>query len=161
LIRAATKLTAPIGQQPTSFAIVSDRLLIDGQQLPLAMIAMVENYRSFERKRKSTFVWFVSTISTLDNLVLPSGAVVPKALGAAALDVARVRSYLLALEGRVTLHASPEGGQRLLDFYDKQGMSRWKPFFPRISWFRKNDGRYFFYTVDAAAKAHGKMDVYR
>lgn len=47
----------------------------------------------------------------------------PKRLGAISLDIAVIHSLNWRLKDRTALHATIEGGDQLLEWYTKQGMS--------------------------------------
>ncbi len=85
-------------------------------------------------------------------------------LTAAALDVAVVVSLRGAAQGRLWLHAAPEGGGRLLEWYQARGLERVPRTTilpgPRIGT-RHNDGRYFRLTEESAKTVMHSLDEYR
>jgi hypothetical protein len=110
---------------------------------------------------QSDFVWF---ISAGDSGVLTKelGVSDPPSLGRVLLDCAVVVSENAGFGGRIGLHAAPQGGQRLLDFYVKCGLTN----LPKAAGLppavtRRNDGRFFFAGAAAAAGLAALLDADR
>ena len=90
---------------------------------------------------------------------------IPKQLGTIALDVAVTHSLNRRRLGRVALHSDPEGGERLLAWYQKRGMtilprSKRLPPGPRRL-VKPSDGHYCYYTVPDAVEASRDLDHLR
>jgi len=107
---------------------------------------------------QSNFLWF---ISAGDSAVLTKELEVsdPPSLGRVLLDCAVVLSENSGFGGRIGLHAARQGGQRLLDFYVKCGLanlSQGTDLPPLVT--RKNDGRFFYAGVSAAARLAALLD---
>lgn len=129
--------------------------------LPCVMVALVERYQALDDNRRScVFLWYLST-APAPLLSRFLGGPAPKLLGQAGLDIGRTRSFLLEYEGRVGLHADPGGGDPLLDWYERQGMTRLPATAPAVSVVRPNDGRYFYYTPERARQTHAQLDHLR
>ena len=89
----------------------------------------------------------------------------PKRLGTIALDVAVTHSLNKHRFGRTALYAEEAGGSILLGWYRKRGMSvlpanqRLPPGPRRL--FKPSDGRYCYFTVEAALKSSRTLDYLR
>jgi hypothetical protein len=85
-------------------------------------------------------------------------------LTAAALDIAVTVSLNGAARGRLWLHAAPEGGRRLMQWYENQGLEHVDGDAtlpgPRLGG-RQNDGRYFQLTPATAAAFSDRLQAYR
>jgi hypothetical protein len=135
--------------------------------MPAGMLLLIESYpwlaprpwdrfRRRLRRQRSTFTWFLSSAphSRLRELGVPE----PPQLGAVLIDTALVASVNHGHEGRMWLHAAPDGGQKLFDFYDLEcGLGHVNPGFrvPSIThpvYGLPSDGRHFFATHRIAKK---------
>jgi hypothetical protein len=102
--------------------------------IPAGMLLLIESYpwwapspwRRLAFWRTNTYVrcsftWFLSTAprDTLIDLGVPE----PPSLGRVLIDTALVTSVALGHGGRMWLHASPIGGERLSDFYRTAGLA--------------------------------------
>ncbi len=86
---------------------------------PIGMVSILETERwPEEPSLPAVFAWYLTGAPA--SAVLAHGA--PKLLMAAALDVAVTVSLNGPSEGRLWLHASPEGGQKLVDWYAARGL---------------------------------------
>ena len=128
---------------------------------PLAMVSVLETERWIWNHRQSAlFLWYLTGA--------PAAAVAsrrsPKLVTAAAFDLALTVSLNSRANGRLWLHAAPEGGTRLLDWYEAKGLER-VPLGTRLPGpkfsERINDGRYFYVTADNAGVVSDSMKEYR
>jgi len=124
------------------------------------MSILIDDYPhlDIEDPSQSNFVWF---ISAGDSGVLSKefGVSDPPSLGRALLDCAIVLSENAGFDGRIGLHSAPQGGQRLLDFYVKCGLTNLpKEASLPVSVTRRNDGRFFCAGVSAAAALAAILD---
>jgi hypothetical protein len=151
-------------QDPAAFAICLKSFRC-GQYsfLPCAMVLMVRRYAAFDGSpAPAGYVWFLSTAPREALRPHLPDADVPKALGQAALDVAITESFFAGRSGRIGLHAAAEGGDRLLDWYVQgRKMQRFPAAKPMPTVARVNDGRYLFYTAQAAYAASKALDSFR
>lgn len=141
-----------------------------GHLIPCALVQLVGRYPALDaRGRRGGFVWYLSTAPEAALLGFEGSQLtadrLPKRLGQIALDVAVTHSLNHRRRGRVALHADDAGGERLLEWYLAQGMSRYPeerriPFGPRRL-FVPNDGRYCFFSVPAAVEASRRLDELR
>lgn len=120
------------------------QLCLAKDDFPLAMVALLERERWIGRERlPAVYLWYLSGAPAA--AVAARGAR-PKMITAAALDIALTVSMNGPARGRLWLHAAPEGGQKLMDWYRARGLENVPPGIklpgPRISE-RINDGRYF------------------
>lgn len=138
--------------------------------VPCALLTLVGRMRALDDHRKrSAFVWFLTTApeAALRRLESPPMGRddVPKRLGTIALDVAVTHSFNTGRRGLVALHAAPEGGERLLAWYRKQGMTALQEGKRLPRGFRRliapNDGRYCYFTKRAAEQASRRLDDLR
>ncbi len=141
-----------------------------GQFIPCALVLLLGRDRALDNHaKKSTFTWYLTTAPDAALLAVEDYDLdadhLPKRLGTIALDVCVTHSLNHVARGRVSLHSDPEGGDRLLGWYEKRGMTvlprgRRLPAGPRRL-FKPSDGHYCYYTVDAAAKASRELDSLR
>ena len=90
---------------------------------------------------------------------------IPKRLGTITLDAAVTHALNKHRRGRTALYADEAGGDVLLKWYQRQGMSvlpadERLPPSPR-RWIKPSDGRYCYYTVEAALEASRALDSLR
>lgn len=96
--------------------------------IPCALIQLIGKFPYFiDQKKKSVFVWYLSVapkkaLTSLEDVKLNADEL-PKRLGAISLDIAVIHSLNWRLKDRTALHATIEGGDQLLEWYTKQGMS--------------------------------------
>jgi hypothetical protein len=128
---------------------------------PLGMVAMLENERWIaDRRRSASYVWYLSGAPASAF----AGREAPKLVTAATLDMALTMSLNGPADGRLWLHAAPEGGDRLLEWYQNRGLEQ----VPQITRLpgpavrpRRNDGRYFRLTPSQARVVSAGMNEYR
>lgn len=123
---------------------------------PLAMVVLLADERwPLDHSQPAVFAWYLSGA--------PSEAVQsigePKCLMRAAMDVALTVSLNGKADGRLWLHAAPEGGRRLLEWYAGFGLQPISknirlPAFP----IRQNDGGYFMTDPSLARRLSCTMD---
>ncbi len=138
--------------------------------IPCALVQLLGRFPALNaHKRKSVFVWFLSTapdealLSIKDHPIAENR--LPKRLGTIALDVAVTHSLNKHRRGRTALYAEESGGNVLLEWYQKKGMSllpadQRLPLVPRRL-FKPSDGRYCYFTVDAALESSRALDSLR
>lgn len=137
------------------------QLCIEDDGFPLAMVALLERERWIaDQKVAAVYLWYL--------VGAPAAAVEshgrPKLLTAAALDIAVTVSLNGGARGHLWLHAAPEGGQRLLDWYEARGLERVPVGYslPRARLVpRPNDGRYFWLRPERSVVASELMKAYR
>ncbi|MDR3523271.1 MAG: hypothetical protein P4L66_04130 [Acetobacteraceae bacterium] len=128
---------------------------------PLAMISLLETERHpVDHSQTSVFAWYLAGAPS--SAVEAQGS--PKLLMSAALDVAITVSLNGPARGQLWLHAAPEGGQRLMDWYAKQSLvpiARNVRLPGSLVAPRRNDGRYFQLDPGDALRVSSRMDKYR
>jgi len=141
-----------------------------GHFIPCALVKLLGRYPALNApKKKSAFVWFMSTapdeaLLTIEGHPLSADRL-PKRLGSIALDTAVTHSFNKKHLGRTALYADEDGGEALLEWYEGRGMTtlpadRRLPRSPRRL-IKPSDGRYCYYTVDAALEASRSLDPLR
>jgi len=137
------------------------QLCLAADDFPVAMVALLENERWIEdHSQPAVYLWYLAGAPAAAF----TGRDAPKLLTAAALDIAVTVSLNGPPNGRLWLHAAPEGGASLLNWYAARGLERMprktKLPGPRLSP-RVNDGRYFVLTPEAAVLASDAMSEYK
>lgn len=138
--------------------------------IPCALVQLLGRFPALDAPRsKSAFVWFLSTapdeaLLTIEDHPLAEDRI-PKRLGTITLDVAVTHSLNKRRWGRTALYADKDGGEVLLEWYQRQGMSvlpedRRLPPSPRRL-IKPSDGRYCYFTVEAALEASRALDSLR
>ena len=88
----------------------------------------------------------------------------PRRIGHALVDTVVTRAFQQGLEGRVVMHAHPDGGDALAAWcagaLRMHGHAQTEPL-PRAAVYGRNDGRWFFYTTAAAAHFSRAFDKHR
>lgn len=140
------------------------------QYIPCALVLLLGRDRALDNNNKrSTFTWYLSTAPDEALLSIKQYRLeqsqLPKRLGSIALDIGVTHSLNHVARGRVSLHSDVGGGEHLLGWYQKRGMSvlpegQRLPRGPRRL-FKPSDGHYCYYTLDAAAKASHELDALR
>ena len=140
------------------------------QFIPCALVLLLGRDRALDdHARRSTFTWYLSTapdaaLLTIDDYALEQGQL-PKRLGSIALDVGVTHSLNHVARGRLSLHSDPAGGDRLLGWYRKRGMTvlpegkRLPPGARRLV--KPSDGHYCYYTIADAVAASRSLDELR
>jgi hypothetical protein len=128
---------------------------------PLGMVALLENERSIgSEKQSAVYLWYLTGAPKAAVSHLGS----PKLLTVAALDIAVTISLNGAAQGRLWLHAAPEGGVELMDWYRNLQLEQVAPGEglpqPSVN-IRKNDGRYFRFDINSALQFSQKLDRFR
>jgi hypothetical protein len=137
------------------------QLCLAADDFPLAMISLLENERWIgDHSQSAVYLWYLAGAPA--KAVERCGK--PKLLTAAALDIAVSVSLNGPAQGRLWLHAAPEGGDTLVNWYHSRGLEAVPKNSslpgPRLSE-RINDGRYFRLTPTTARVASSMMDGYR
>lgn len=138
--------------------------------VPCALVQLLGRVPALDdHDRESVFVWFLSTapdeaLTTIADHAIP-GDRVPQRLGSIALDVAVTHSLNHRRLGRTALYADERGGDVLLQWYRRRGMTvlpdeEKLPPGPRRL-LKPSDGRYCYYTVPAAIQASEELDPLR
>lgn len=141
-----------------------------GRFIPCALVQLLGRIPALDdHDRESGFVWFLSTapdeaLLTIEDYPMTAERL-PKRLGAITLDVAVTHSLNHRRLGRVALYADKDGGETLLQWYHRRGMTvlpadHKLPSGPRRL-IKPSDGRYCFYTVPAAIEASRSLDPLR
>ena len=135
----------------------------NGQFVRAGMSILIESYPHLDVQdlSDSCFVWF---ISAGDSAVLQRRWRLsdPPSLGRVLLDSPVVLSQNSGWGGRIGLHAAPQGGQRLIDFYVKSQLVQLPPSAalpPPVT--RRNDGRFFFANPTVAETSAARLDADR
>jgi hypothetical protein len=131
------------------------------------MSLLVETYADLADSRlESVFLWY---LSPAPEEFFRSGrgrlaGAVPKALMAIGMDMAITHSYNIMKRGRVGLHAAPEGGRALVDWYkdpERGGMIVIPKHQSLAGGWRRNDGRYFYHDEATAFAVSRRLDSLR
>lgn len=135
----------------------------DGNAFPLGQVLLANGYAyPPDRRLPCIFLWFLAGAPA--EAVRAAGVEPCKAVLAALVDVAVQFSYIRGFDGRVCLHASPQGTEAqkadLFERYKRAGLKVWKGGW-FAGWFRPNDGRYFVADENTAREMTLKLDVYR
>ena len=138
--------------------------------IPCALIQLLGRFPALDApKGKSAFVWFMSTAPDEALLTIEDRPFledrIPKRLGTITLDVAVTHSINKHRWGRTALYADEDGGDVLLEWYQRQGMSvlpadQRLPRSPRRL-IKPSDGRYCYFTVEAALESSRALDSLR
>lgn len=138
--------------------------------IPCALVQLLGRIPALDdHARESAFVWFLSTAPDAALTSIEEHPVsedhLPRRLGTIALDVAVTESLNERRLGRTALYADERGGDALLSWYRKRGMtvlpeSEALPPGPRRL-LKPSDGRYCYYTVSKAIEASKSLDPLR
>ena len=138
--------------------------------IPCALVQLLGRVPALDdHDREGAFVWFLSTapdeaLTTIEGHPIPEDRI-PRRLGSIALDVAVTHSLNERRLGRTALYADERGGDVLLQWYQRQGMTvlpdedKLPPGPRRL--LKPSDGRYCYYTVPAAIAASKELDPLR
>lgn len=137
------------------------QLCLAADDFPVGMLALLENERWIgDHTQSAVYVWYLAGAPAA--AVADRGA--PKWLTTAMLDVAVAVGLNGAAQGRLWLHAAPEGGTPLLDWYRGRGLEQVSGDVilpgPRLAE-RVNDGRYFRLTRSLSEAFCSRLDGYR
>ncbi len=154
----------PVGYTVGILASKTDRFI------PCALLQLLGRFPALDAPRgKSVFAWFLSTAPDEALLTINDHPIaadrIPKRLGTITLDVAVTHSFNKHRLGRTALYADEEGGQLLLEWYQRQGMSvlpaqKRLPRGPRRL-LKPSDGRYCYHTMKSALEASRALDPLR
>jgi len=138
--------------------------------VPCALVQLLGRVPALDdQHRESVFVWFLSTapdeaLSSIADHPIPADRI-PRRLGSIALDVAVTHSLNERRLGRTALYADERGGDALLQWYHRRGMTvlpdeaKLPPGPRRL--LKPSDGRYCYYTVPAAVEVSKELDPLR
>lgn len=133
-----------------------------GNFVPVGMLMYINEYKLplwSESGVQATFAWYL-TAAPKAFLRKHFTDALPKRLTQLVVDSARTTSFVSDYGGTLWLHAAPQGGSELFDFYKDDCSLGVIPKSVRLKR-RKNDGRYF-YACEALAKVTSRsMDEYR
>jgi len=156
-------------RRPAGYAVGVERQ-DSGAFVPCGLALLLGRNPAIEdHSKRSTFTWYLTTAPQSALLGLPEYGLdddrLPKALGSITLDVAVTHSFNHRSQGRVGLHADEKGGDALLEWYLSRGMTilpkdKKLPAGPRRI-FSPSDGRYCYYTTEAAVEASRSLDNLR
>ncbi len=138
--------------------------------VPCALMQLLGRVPALDdHDRESVFVWFLSTapdeaLTTIEDHPIAVDRI-PRRLGTIGLDVAVTQSLNERRFGRTALYADERGGEALLQWYRRRGMTvlpdeaKLPPGPRRL--LKPSDGRYCYYTVPAAVEASKELDSLR
>lgn len=138
--------------------------------IPVVLIQLIGKFPYFiNHKKKSVFVWYLSVAPDDALLNLTEVSIdanrIPKRMGSIALDIAVTYSANHFRKGRTSLHASIEGGEKLLNWYASRGMNIYpeneKLHFGFRRLFLPSDGRYCYFTEQGASKELNEFNPLR
>lgn len=168
LISASSNIAGKfLSKGPAGYSVGFD---LDGNFIPCGLIQLIGKFPYLiDRKKKSVFVWFlaVAPFESLTSLkdVNISADKIPKRIGSVLLDIAVIHSFNIRNKGRTSLHASIEGGEKLLRWYSSRGMEIYpkdeKLHFGIRRIIKPSDGRYCYFTENGALKEIEDFDPYR
>lgn len=134
--------------------------------LPCAMLLFQPTDVAFDDPRfRGMYLEYLAAAPAFAMCRLFGAGAAPYGLGLAGIDAVVCCSLAAGFQGRLALHASPEGGDRLLAFYrNRCGMAA----FPREAALpgllrrqRRNDGRYFYFDPLRAITFSASLDALR
>jgi hypothetical protein len=143
---------------------------LDGNFIPCGMIQLIGKFPYLiNRKKKSVFVWFLTVapfkaLTSLKNVNI-SADKIPKRIGSILLDISVTHSFNIRNQGRTSLHAAIEGGEKLLNWYSSRGMDIYPEdenlHFGIRRLIKPSDGRYCYFTEKGALTEIKEFDPYR
>jgi hypothetical protein len=126
----------------------------NGKDVPIGLTLLVTPYPHLpDHSRDATFLWFLSEFPA-DLAAQPDA--VPKMIGSALLDYSLAVSFSQEFHGRVGLHAAPEGGAGLANWYGTR--KKYRPSFRRKT--PRRPGRCcvaFRTTISSTSQKHRSM----
>lgn len=135
----------------------------DGSAFPVGQVLLADGYPyPPDRGLPCVFLWYLAGTprEAADQVGVPEYNGVLAAL----VDCAIQFSYIQGYDGRICLHASPEGtaAQRddLMKRYRRLGLLSWEGGW-FAGWFRRNDGRYFYADEAIALQLSKRLDGFR
>ena len=146
------------------------QIVVGAEEVPAAMVAMLEEERWPEGGLPAAYLWYVSTAPRHCVRVRTEAGRVgsPTMVGMAAIDAALTISVSGISGGRLWLHADPAGGPELLSWYGLDACATRIPAetFPNlpgdvVRGDRRNDGRYFAFTPETAAWGRARLNRLR
>lgn len=131
-----------------------------GQAVPAAMSLFIEGYPYLPATgQESVFVWFIS--SAPETALAHLGVQMIPSLGRILIDTALVASINMGLEGRIGLHCTAAGGDRLRNFYLNHCKLNNLPQDATMPIGRANDGRFFYADEILADSLVQELNPYR
>lgn len=177
-ITSISRLAHVLLQRPEAFALVYGDERMRDYNVVCGLIQLARSYDFLPNKGTDPnrvsggYLWMCATAPTQALVTHIREEKIPKRLGQLCIDIAVTASYLDGYEGRICLHADQkaplrsDGSDYLTDFYSSApvNMKRLPQDIP-ISHLRRiwapNDGRYFYFDEDGAAKFSEQFDTYR
>lgn len=140
--------------------------------IPLSMCLYYEKAPALhDPNKESIYLWYLSSApkEAIDSIYVKYKikANIIRATGLTSLDTVVSKAINEKMFGRVGLHASPDGGDFLIQWYQKTGMNQLDEAHPlpavgiRKPINRKNDGRYFYHDRQTAVAFSQKFDHFR
>jgi hypothetical protein len=168
LIAASSFLTGRfLARKPKGYTVGFES---NGFFIPCALMQLIGKFPYLvDKQKKSVFIWYLAVaptkaLTSLDDINLKEDEV-PKRLGSISLDIAVAHSFNRRLKGRTSLHADEEGGEKLMEWYKNRGMTAFPKEEKLHFGFRRllipSDGRYCYYTENAAMDELKEFDPYR
>lgn len=143
------------------------QITLGTERRPAAMIAVLTNERwCLDPQKSAAFVFYLSAAPAawLGMHDASGNPITPKMVGQATLDVALCIA-LNECDGRLWLHAAPQGGTTLLNWYQHCGLQLVDPgrhsSLPGFIIGRINDGRYLCIEGDASRQAYAAHSQFR
>ncbi|MCZ6813729.1 MAG: hypothetical protein O7F14_06710 [Alphaproteobacteria bacterium] len=123
---------------------------------------MAEEQYPLNSNLRSLFGWYLTSAPKHILSLHLEKTRMPGLIGRGSMDAILIKSVAQGHEGRVWLHADPEGGASLLKTYSGWGMGR-IPEHVSVKRFMSevNDGRYFYYDEKSSESAMKDFDPYR
>ena len=173
LVKTKSYWAGLLGQSPAKFTCGVERWK-DGVFIPIGMLLVVRKYPAlYDHRKLSVFLWYMSGAprTAIESHAGPELVPDKKKLGEFLIDLAITHSINRKLLGRLGLHAAPEKGTFLVDFYNGVGLINLHTNVPLpagrgyLHWIKNqsngNDGRYFYAHHGVALKYTRAFDKYR
>ena len=147
-----------LGRRAPAFSVWVES--VNGEAIPAGMILLCEGYPSLDNSgAQSIYIWFMAAAP--ESALLANGIKAIPKLGRVLIDIGVTHSHNCGYHGRIGLHASPQGGDKLLSFYRNAGFTLLpvEAKLPRES--RTNDGRYLYFDEHQAKKWSNSLNSCR
>ncbi|ELB2035716.1 TPA: hypothetical protein ACVU4C_001000 [Vibrio parahaemolyticus] len=156
------RLMGLLRQSPKCYCICMNKR---GRFIPLGLVLLAGEYPYLENhEENSSFIWYLTTapkaflLNYLDEKEIPD-------ISNITVDIGVTLSFQNSHEGKMGLHAAPEGGQWLIDFYEGCSLKQLDPDARLPNGIRKfiakNDGRYFYFDSQSAFAFSTSLDSLR
>lgn len=135
------------GQRPKCY---SAGVVIKGRFIPLSLVFLAENYPAlYDKSQNSSFIWFMASAPESFFTTVMSHPKIAS-FGKICIDIGVTSSINNLNRGVIGLHAAPEGGSKLIDYYESKCDLKSLDKNVSISLIRRNDGRYFYLDPNSA-----------